>query len=181
VPSKRAEASELETHKKVSDTSVHEKLDEESRSDSVGYGRPPKATRFAPGRSGNPRGRPKGARTIGAILQGVVRQKITVTENGRTRRVPALEGMLRRLVNDGLRGEAGAMKLLLSLVDRYGDSPEAAIKLVDLLAEDREILARYLEPPKGQQPTSLETLVSPRVSPSAEFESDDRGDDDDGI
>jgi uncharacterized protein DUF5681 len=28
----------------------------------VGYGRPPKASQFAPGRSGNPKGRPKGAR-----------------------------------------------------------------------------------------------------------------------
>jgi hypothetical protein len=35
--------------------------------------------------------------------------------------------MLRRLVNDALRGDAGAVKLLMSLVERYGDSPEAAI------------------------------------------------------
>ena len=26
----------------------------------VGYARPPKATQFAPGKSGNPKGRPKG-------------------------------------------------------------------------------------------------------------------------
>ena len=31
-------------------------------STSVGYGRPPATTRFKPGKSGNPRGRPKGAR-----------------------------------------------------------------------------------------------------------------------
>jgi hypothetical protein len=30
----------------------------------VGYGRPPLATRFRPGQSGNPRGRPKGARNL---------------------------------------------------------------------------------------------------------------------
>src|SRR5208283_3195712 len=88
--------------------------------DSVG-GQPPTATRFVPGKSGNPKGRPKGARSVGAILQDVVRQKITVTEGGKTRRVPAIEGMLRRLANDALRGDAGAVKLLLSLVDRYGD------------------------------------------------------------
>ena len=49
----------------------------------VGYARPPKATQFAAGKSGNPKGRPKGSRTVGAILQGILSQKIAVTENGK--------------------------------------------------------------------------------------------------
>ena len=88
----------------------------------VGYGRPPKATQFAKGESGNPRGRPKGTRTVGAMLQEILRQKIAVTENGRTRRLPALEVILRRLANDAMRSEPRALKLLLALNDRYGDS-----------------------------------------------------------
>ena len=63
----------------------------------VGYGRPPKETRFQPGKSGNPTGRRKGSRSVGAILNDVFRQKIEVTENGKTRRVMALEVMARRL------------------------------------------------------------------------------------
>ena len=74
----------------------------------VGYGRPPKATQFAAGKSGNPRGRPKGSRTVGAILQDILSQKIAVTENGRTRRIPTLEVMFRRLVNDAVRRDAAA-------------------------------------------------------------------------
>jgi Family of unknown function (DUF5681) len=143
----------------------------------VGYGRPPTATRFVPGKSGNPKGRPKGARSVGAILQDVVRQKITVTEHGKTRRVPAIEGMLRRLCNDALRGEAGAVKLLLSLVDRYGESPDAAIKLVDVLAEDREILEQYLKRPDSQQPSSSDTSVPS----AAKLKSDEGGDNDDTL
>jgi hypothetical protein len=112
--------------------------------DPVGYRRPPKATRFLPGKSGNPKGRPKGGRAPGAILNDIFRQKITVTENGKARRVSALEAMLRRLRNDALRSDAGALKLLLSLFDRYGDSPDAAIKLEDILAEDRAILLQYM-------------------------------------
>ena len=34
----------------------------------VGYGRPPKATQFKPGRSGNPRGRPKGAKSEDTMI-----------------------------------------------------------------------------------------------------------------
>jgi Family of unknown function (DUF5681) len=66
----------------------------------VGYRRPPKATQFAAGKSGNPKGRPKGSRSVGAVLKDILQQKIAVTENGKTRRIPALEVMLRRLAND---------------------------------------------------------------------------------
>jgi Family of unknown function (DUF5681) len=115
----------------------------------VGYGRPPIATQFAPGKSGNPRGRPKGSQTVGAILQDILRQKIVVTENGKTRRLAALEVMLRRLVNDAMRSDAKAMKLLLALVERYAGTTEAKVQLGDLLAEDQAILAQYLLEPKA--------------------------------
>ena len=110
----------------------------------VGYGRPPKRTQFPPGKSGNPNGRAKGSRTVGAILKDIVEQKIAVTENGKTRRMPALEVMLRRLVNDAIRGDGKAMKLLLSFVDRYAETAVSKVQLDELLAEDRKILSHYL-------------------------------------
>jgi hypothetical protein len=113
--------------------------------DTVGYGRPPKATQFKKGQSGNPRGRPKGSRPVGAVLQEILGQRIAVTENGRTRRLPALEVMLRRLANDAMRSEPVALKLMLSLFDRYGESPEAGIRIDEVLAEDKAILANFLK------------------------------------
>jgi hypothetical protein len=123
----------------------------------VGYRRPPKATRFPAGTSGNPKGRPKGSRTVGAVLQDIIRQKVAVTENGKTRRIPTIEVMFRRLANDAMRSDPRAMKLLLSLVDRYADSPETALKLGEMLAEDREILAQYLQEPAGLSPAAART------------------------
>ena len=111
----------------------------------VGYGRPPKATQFKKGESGNPKGRPKGSRTVGAVLQDILQQRIAVTENGKTRRLPALEVMLRRLANDAMRNEPIALKLMLSLFDRYGESPETGIRLDEVLAEDKAILANFLK------------------------------------
>lgn len=116
----------------------------------VGYRRPPKASQFQKGESGNPRGRPKGSRTVGALLQDILRQKIAVTENGRTRRLPALEVILRRLANDAMRSEPRALKLLLALYDRYGESPETDLRLDEILAEDREILANFLNKPASR-------------------------------
>jgi hypothetical protein len=120
----------------------------------VGYRRPPKASQFMPGKSGNPMGRPKGSRPVGAILQDIIRQKVTVTENGRTRRIAAIEVMFRRLANDAMRSDPRAIKLLLSLVDRYADSSETAVQLGEVLAEDQAILARYLQECAGSDSCS---------------------------
>jgi hypothetical protein len=83
---------------------------------------------------------------------------VAVTENGKTRRMSALEVMLRRLVNDAMRSDPRALKLLLSLVDRYGDSPEAAVHLGDVLDEDRAILAQYLQERAGSDPGSAQEV-----------------------
>jgi hypothetical protein len=73
--------------------------------------------------------------------------------------------MLRRLANDAMRSDQKAIKLLLSLVDRYAEAAETGIQLREILAEDEEILARYLGPPVGLS-------GDPASSP------DDHGDDD---
>jgi hypothetical protein len=112
--------------------------------EAIGYGRPPFHKRFQPGHSGNPKGRPKGSRTVGAVLRDILRQKIPITGGGKRRLAPAIEVILLRLLNDALRGEHKAIKLLLTLLDQYGNAPEASATLDHILAEDEAILARYL-------------------------------------
>jgi hypothetical protein len=97
-----------------------------------------------------------------------------ITEDGKTRLIAPIEGMLRRLVKDAVSGGKGdgPLKLFLSVLDRYGLSSETAIKLGDLLAEDQAILARYLPP---EQPTSPDTSVSPAPEPKSDEGGDDYG------
>ena len=52
---------------------------------SVGYGRPPVHSRFKPGQSGNPKGRRKGQRNVGTVVDGELSQRIKVREGNRTR------------------------------------------------------------------------------------------------
>jgi hypothetical protein len=109
----------------------------------VGYRRPPRASQFQPGTSGNPRGRRKGSRSVGAILNGIMSQKVTVSEGGRTRRVSRLEVMLLRLANDAARGDARVTKLLLELNDRYGQPIDGGGPSEELSSDDLKILAAY--------------------------------------
>ena len=46
----------------------------------VGYGRPPVATRFSKGQSGNPRGRPKVTKAFGAMLHEALNKKVQVRD-----------------------------------------------------------------------------------------------------
>ena len=48
----------------------------------VGYGRPPLHTRFKPGQSGNPKGRPKGAKNEDTILREIMNRPIDIREGG---------------------------------------------------------------------------------------------------
>jgi Family of unknown function (DUF5681) len=90
----------------------------------VGYRRPPRHSRFQRGQSGNPRGRPKGVKSLPDIVRKIVGQKVTVTENGRGRRIPRLEAILLRAAGEASRGDPRALRLLLQLTERYGESVE---------------------------------------------------------
>ena len=51
----------------------------------VGYRKPPKHTRFKPGRSGNPRGRAKETRNLRTDLVDELAERILISEGGRRR------------------------------------------------------------------------------------------------
>ena len=82
----------------------------------VGYRRPPVGTRFRPGQSGNPRGRPKGARNLSTVVAAALSERVAINENGRRRRITKLEAAVKQLVNRAASGEARATQLLLALV-----------------------------------------------------------------
>lgn len=89
--------------------------------DRVGYGRPPKHSRFQPGQSGNPRGRRRGTKGATAVLAAALAEKVVVTESGRRRRITKLEVLTKQLVNKAAGGDLGSGKLLFGLIATAGD------------------------------------------------------------
>jgi hypothetical protein len=79
----------------------------------VGYGKPPKATRFGnrpqPDRSSKPGPARRAAIDVAATIDGLV----TVTHNGRIVRMRPHEAMMNGLAKSGLRGKLPAIKAFL--------------------------------------------------------------------
>lgn len=82
----------------------------------VGYSKPPTATRFQKGRSGNPRGRPKN-RKRGLPYDHVLGQMVTIRDNGAEKRVTAAEAFLLHLTKKGLEGDAPAARASLAALE----------------------------------------------------------------
>lgn len=69
----------------------------------VGHGHPPKATQFKPGISGNPKGRPRGAKGHMASLKKELNSKVTVTKNGREEKITKSDAYFASLVNNMIK------------------------------------------------------------------------------
>ncbi len=73
----------------------------------IGYKKPPQKYRFQKGKSGNPRGRPKGNKSKGhlAILDQLLSEKIEIRESGQQKKVTKLEAFLKKLFADSMNGD----------------------------------------------------------------------------
>jgi hypothetical protein len=110
----------------------------------VGYRKPPKATQFRRGQSGNPKGRPKGAQNFTTVVRRTARLGVSLLENGRRRRVSTQEAVLLRLREKALAGDARALDTYLELMARHNDDDPLATSATVLAAEDQAILDNYL-------------------------------------
>ena len=108
----------------------------------VGYGRPPKSNQFKPGRSGNPKGRPKGAKNEATILHELLHRKIPIREGGRTCKIMVLEAILTRFAEDSLKGNTKSAAFLLN---RHGAVESGEPQRSDLNDDDQEILNAYTQ------------------------------------
>jgi hypothetical protein len=106
----------------------------------VGYGRPPQHSRFKPGQSGNPKGKPKGAKNLSTIVNNAIKEKVVVTENGKRKTISKLEVVIKQLSNKAATGDPKAIQQLLPLVQMIESRAEEAAGSMPALAEADDIV-----------------------------------------
>jgi hypothetical protein len=79
----------------------------------TGYAKPPVATRFEPGKSGNPKGRPRGRKNLRTVIEGVLEETVPVREGGRRRTMTKIEVVIRQTTKKAMGGDAKATDLIL--------------------------------------------------------------------
>jgi hypothetical protein len=93
----------------------------------VGYGKPPPQTRFAPGRSGNPRGRPRGSKNspaapgemherLKSIMLEEAYRPVSINEAGGQVSIPMAQAVIRSLAVNAAKGDVRAQRLFTELV-----------------------------------------------------------------
>jgi hypothetical protein len=81
----------------------------------VGKGRPPARTRWKPGQSGNPKGRPKGVKNMMTYFNQALSRKINLKLGDKTYRVTVLEGIATSTTSLALNGDARLIPIVLSI------------------------------------------------------------------
>lgn len=78
----------------------------------TGYKNPPQESRFKPGKSGNPKGRPKGSTNLATAIRKEMNTKVTVVENNRRKTITKTDVVAKQLVNKAAQGDPKATATL---------------------------------------------------------------------
>jgi Family of unknown function (DUF5681) len=113
----------------------------------VGYKKPPLHTRFRPGRSGNPNGRPKHSRNLKTVIQQTLTERIVVREGEKTRGISKIEGVVLRQIESALKGNDRAALATLKIAAQVGLLEESAptTEAVTLTAAEQQIIDEALQ------------------------------------
>jgi hypothetical protein len=127
----------------------------------TGYGKPPKSGQFTKGRSGNPKGRPKGSKNLATIVLRESRQRVRVQGPGGSRTVTKLEAAIMQLHNRAAQGDLAAFRALTPLVQTAENAvtsleppenpPELDQQMMQSILRRMGDIGGELSPAAGQQ------------------------------
>ena len=106
----------------------------------IGFGRPPKHTRFEKGRSGNPKGRPKGKKNLKTELEEELGERIIVREGGKAKKVSKQRAILEGQAAKAAQGDTeAAIRHYQTFLDLWSD-PDPELR--DQVTSAQRALAR---------------------------------------
>ncbi len=111
----------------------------------IGYGKPPKHTRFKPGQSGNPRGRPKKTKDIDKLFDQELNRTLRIQEDGQLRTLTKREVIVKGVINAAMKGDHRAQKLAIGFMSDGGFDD------LEVESSDLEALEAFLDQRKHSQ------------------------------
>ena len=114
----------------------------ETRDYEVGYGKPPLHTRFQKGKSGNPKGRPRGRKNISTLLSNALDASIVVVANGRRKKITKREAIVTQLVNKSAAADLKATQIVLAMLRELESQDDGSADPAVLSEADHEIIGR---------------------------------------
>lgn len=113
----------------------------------IGYKRPPVAHQFKPGQSGNPKGRPRGAKGLNTLVRETLGSELSVRTADGTKKISKIEAVLQKTLEKALKGDSRAqlelMKLWRAAVPDIPEADEAIGNSENLTQGDLAILAAF--------------------------------------
>lgn len=110
----------------------------------VGYGKPPKATRFKRGQSGNPNGRRPGTKNTATFVREELDRKQWVMVDGRRRLLTNRQIMIIQQINKARKGDPKAFRALMEQDVQLVDETKTESERKDLTAEEHHVLESHL-------------------------------------
>ena len=109
----------------------------------VGYKTPPKNTQFKPGQSGNPNGRPSGAKNLSTELLEELHERVRVTEDGKQKTISKQRAMLKSLMAKAVKGDTKAANTLLNMFLKLVPAEEKDTEGRELTQTDEQVLEDF--------------------------------------
>lgn len=109
----------------------------------VGYGKPPKHSQFKPGKSGNLKGRPKGAKNLKTELEEELHEKITIKESGKAKNVSKQRAMIKAMMAKAVKGDMKAATTLLNMFLKLVPESGEELEHENLSENDVQILENF--------------------------------------
>jgi hypothetical protein len=144
----------------------------------VGFGRPPKHGRFKSGQSGNPRGRPKRRPTFKEDFNAELREKLSLRENGRERKLSKQRALIKALMALAIKGNVRAMTAVIGSTRNFDlgqdDQPQETVDPMDLdileafVARERRRASADKASPSSTKPNAKTRKGGPRKNSNAD-------------
>ena len=118
----------------------------------VGYGRPPKHSRFKKGQTGNAKGRPSASKNLSTQFLEEVNAPVPFTENGKRRVTTKLGATIKQQVTKAAGGDLRAGEKVLDRVAALEAQVAAAgSRGSEFTAADREVIETIFNALKGNK------------------------------